>query len=466
MARPKKDTPVDLSKPANLTIGQIERLTCPEGKSQAFLRDMTPGLRVRVTPTGIKTYVFEAKLDRQTIRRAIGDVRSWTIEQARAESRRLSVMLDNKIDPREIERQQAAEKAAAKAASIVKALTVGEVWAQYLEEKIKRREEVLKRRQEKPSTEKSKAKKNTFWGERHLADHIRLSQVGGVSKKNGQGVTVPGPLGELMHLPLEQLTPKNLEAWANREAQTRPTSARLSWRLLKAFLNWCAKHETYKTLVKSEASKNTDVDKELGEPGIKRDYLERKQLAAWFSAVRQQNTVTAAYLQVLLITGARPGEIRSLKWEDVDTKWRKLTIRDKVEGSRPTPLTPYVQHLLSALPRRNQWVFSSPISSNGCMAVPIGTHRAACKVAGIDGLTLHGLRRSFNSLTEWIEVPMGIVAQIQGHKPSATVEKHYKIRPLELLALHHERIEAWILEQAEISFDPAEQLKGLALVAA
>lgn len=46
-----------------------------------------------------------------------------------------------------------------------------------------------------------------------------------------------------------------------------------------------------------------------------------------------------------------------------------------------------------------------------------------------------------------------MVAQIQGHKPSATAEKHYTVRPLELLALHQERIEAWILEQAEIVFN-------------
>jgi integrase len=73
-------------------------------------------------------------------------------------------------------------------------------------------------------------------------------------------------------------------------------------------------------------------------------------------------------------------------------------------------------------------------------------------VAAIDGLTLHGLRRSFASLTEWLEVPAGVVAQIQGHKPSATREKHYIVRPLDLLRVHHERIEAWILEQANVSF--------------
>ena len=67
---------------------------------------------------------------------------------------------------------------------------------------------------------------------------------------------------------------------------------------------------------------------------------------------------------------------------------------------------------------------------------------------------MHGLRRSFKSLTEWLECPAGVVAQIMGHKPSATAEKHYTVRPLDLLRVHHERIETWILEQAGIQFAP------------
>ena len=87
------------------------------------------------------------------------------------------------------------------------------------------------------------------------------------------------------------------------------------------------------------------------------------------------------------------------------------------------------------------------------MSIPRSPHVAACKVAGIDGLTLHGLRRSFKSLTEWLEIPAGVVAQLMGHKPSATAEKHYTVRPLDLLRVHHEKIEAWILEQAGVTFD-------------
>ena len=76
------------------------------------------------------------------------------------------------------------------------------------------------------------------------------------------------------------------------------------------------------------------------------------------------------------------------------------------------------------------------------------------KALDIEGLSLHGLRRSFKSLTERLEMPAGVVAQIMGHKPSATAEKHYTVRPLDLLRVHHERIEAWILEQAGIRFVP------------
>ena len=60
-------------------------------------------------------------------------------------------------------------------------------------------------------------------------------------------------------------------------------------------------------------------------------------------------------------------------------------------------------------------------------------------------------------------MPTGVVAQIQGHKPSATAEKHYKRRPLDLLRVHHERIEAWMLEQAGIEFK-ASQPRGLQVV--
>jgi integrase len=69
-------------------------------------------------------------------------------------------------------------------------------------------------------------------------------------------------------------------------------------------------------------------------------------------------------------------------------------------------------------------------------------------------MTLHGLRRSFASLCEWIEMPAGIAAQIQGHKPQGVREQNYIRRHLDLLRKWHVKIEEWILDQAGIEFVP------------
>ncbi len=84
--------------------------------------------------------------------------------------------------------------------------------------------------------------------------------------------------------------------------------------------------------------------------------------------------------------------------------------------------------------------------------------------AALPALSLHGLRRSFGTLSEWVEATAGIVAQIMGHKPSAIAEKHYIQRELDLPHLWHVKIEAWILEQAGIEFVPVQA--GLRVVGA
>lgn len=472
MARPRKTDPVDLSEARDLTVAAIERLTCPPGKAQAFLRDAkAPGLRVRVTTAGAKSYVFEAKLNRQTVRRTIGDVRAWTIEDARAEARRLAVLLDTGADPRELDREREAERQRRAAEAAADAMTAREAWERYL------------------------AERAPHWGERNLADHHAMADEGGRPRKRMQGaVTKPGPLAPLLRLRLVDLTPAAVEQWAAKEAAERPARLRLALRLLKAFLRWADAEPDLKGRADATAANARKAREVAGRAKAKSDVLERGQLAAWFKAVRAiPNPVIAAYLQTLLLTGARPGEVLSLRWADLDPQWRAVTIRDKVEGERQIPLTPYVWSLLSALPRRNEWVFSStravsldpvharrreryhaargqaapvgPVaeaSESGRLVEPGAVHRRLCAVIGLDGLTLNGLRRSFSSLTEWLETPAGVVAQIQGHKPSATAEKHYKRRPLDLLRVHHERIEAWLLEQAGVEWH--EQRQGLRAV--
>jgi integrase len=437
-----------------LTAGRVAAFSCPATKPQAFLWDTdTPTLALRATPTGRKTYVFESRLHAATIRINLGTPTDWPIEKARIKAQGLKVLVDNGTDPREVERDRQTAALDKKAAAVAKAqadkvaaLTVGDVWAIYLQER------------------------RPHWGDLHYRDHIDKAKTGGLPsgrRGGGKQPTKPGPLAALMPLPLKNLDQTTIERWAASEGKTRPSSARLAWRLLTVFLTWCAEQPAYAALLPAKNPAKTKKAREaLGKAGTKSDVLQREQLAPWFAAVQQlQNPVIAACLQCMLLTGARPGEVLGLRWEDINTQWKGISIRDKVEGTREIPATPYLLHLLASLPRRNEWVFSSPTSASGCLTEPNNPHTRACQAAGLRGLTLHGLRRSFKSLTEWLEVPVGVVAQIQGHKPSATAEKHYTVRPLELLRLHHEKIEAWMLEQARVTFDATAQSGKLHAIA-
>lgn len=438
------------------TAGRIEGYRCEDGKSQSFLWDTdAPGLGLRATAIGDKraketknpgegkSYIFQSKLNGQAIRITIGTPKTWTIDAAQVEARRLKVLIDNGKDPRQVKaaaleaEQDAREAKAAEAAAKEiqekhETLTLGMVWPLYVESRRKR------------------------WSEWHIRDHENVVRLGGVQKVRGKGLTEPGPLAALLDVRLSSLNGKCIGAWLAKEAEARPTQAALAFRLLSVFVNWCESQVEYAGLVPAGACKAQQVRDEMPSKNAKDgDSLQREQLAPWFNAVREMgNPVQSAYLQALLLTGARRRELGALRWEDVDFQWLSMTIRDKVEGERTIPLCPYVAHLLAALPRRNEWVFSSATSANGQLAEPTPGHKRALLAAGLPDLTLHGLRRSFGSLAEWTETPAGVVAQVMGHKPSAIAEKHYRRRPLDLLRMWHEKIEAWILEQAGIDFVP------------
>ena len=435
----------------NFTADRVAGYECEPGKQQSIFWDgKTPGLGLRVTAAGSKSYIFETKLNGKTIRMTIGDSRTWGIGKAQAEASRLKVMTDQGIDPRQaIADKQAAkdaEDAAQREQEAREIVTVAEAWQNYVAER---------------STAKIDGK--PVWGERHKAHHAYFVQAGGVKRKRGtrpgeSKKTRPGVLVPLMNMRLAALDADALTAWLDKETKQAPTTAAQAFRALRAFLTWCAKHKTYSAAVKVGACQTDDVKNRVPSPKIKKDdSLRKAQIKPWFEAVKKiGNPVIAAYLQGLLLTGARRNELAALKWADVDFQWKSLTIRDKVEGERTIPLTPYLEHLIVALPRRNEFVFSSPAAKSGRIEEPRIQHVKALTAAALPALSLHGLRRSFGTLSEWVEVPAGIVAQIMGHKPSAIAEKHYIQRELDLLHLWHVKIESWILEQAGIEFVPMQ----------
>ncbi len=414
------------------TSGRVKGFKCPAEKPQAFLWDVTaPGLGLRLTPAGKPSYVFQGRYQEKTIRQTIGGLDAWTIPKAQEKARELQRQIDEGRDPRQVKAEITAVDVAKRETDKRETATVGDAWQAYIKER------------------------RPHWSARHYFDHEKMMQEGGIERKRAKGVlTTPGPLFSLMSKRLAELDSDAVQAWAEKETKLRPTRTRLALRLLKAFLRWCAAENDYKTMTDASAASGKKTCEVAGKNKPKaNDYLQREQLPTWFAHVRQiPNPVISAYLQCLLLTGARREELGELEWDDVNFQWNGMTLKDKIEDVRSVPLTPYVAHLLASLPRRNKWVFSSPTGATGRLTEPSIAHRKACAAAGLQ-VTLHGLRRSFASLCEWLDIPGGISAQIQGHAPQGVREQNYIRRPLDLLRIHHEKIEAWILEQAGIVFE-------------
>lgn len=431
-----------MTKKVRFTARRIADFTCPPEKSQALLWDLDqPGLALRTTPKGKPSFVFQGRYGGKTIRITIGSPDSWSIPEAQARARKIQREIDEGLDPRRVKALTIAADKAAREASRREGVLVEEVWSRYVEER------------------------SEHWGDSHLKDHQKMVQPAGQLVRGRPSMrTQPGMLLPLMKLRLADLDSKTIENWAAKEVKQRATRTRLAVRLLKAFLRWAGSESEYANVVDINAASGKKLRDILGKPGVRKDHLQREQLPVWFAHVLAvENQVISVYLQCLLLTGARREELAKLKWSDLNFKWKSIDLADKVEDGRSIPLTLYVGYLLNTLPRRNEWVFSSPTSQSGRLVEPAIAHRKACSAASIE-LTIHGLRRSFKSLTEWLDTPAGIVAQIMGHKPSAIAEKHYTVRPVDLLRVHHQKIEQWILEEAGINFDADDVEPCLRLV--
>lgn len=433
MARPSKSATIDYTAAHDLTHGLLDRAACLDGPAFVLVRDADKkGLRLRVTKAGGKHWQFETRLrSGKLFTRALGEWPTISISDAKAEAHRLRGLTELGQDPRDEERLKLADKAAANVAAVAQSRTVGDIWPRYLAE--------------------GKPKRKDAWKPGYRASLDVMSSPGGVQKKRGQGVTRPGPIYPLLSLALVDVTEDALQIWFEREALAGRHQATRALMMFRGFLRWCAARPEYRKLIDRDAGKAPAILENLPANTKRTDVLGVAQLPGWWRGTEQLSNRTASvYLRALLLTGARKEELAALTWAHVDFQWRKLIIADKVDQTRTIPLTPYLAHVLATLPRVNAFVFASG-SKAGRISDARSSHTKTLQSAGIEHLTFHGLRRTFTQRGRSV-VPAGAVAQIAGHKPSATAEG-YAILPLDDLRPYAEMIEARILEQAGVTFD-------------
>lgn len=435
----RKDTRIDFTMKRVFEVFQHE-----QGKTNPtfFWDNGCPGLGLRITQAGARSYIFQKVLAGNTIRLTLGDIANWTLSEAQQETRRLANMIDRGIDPRK-------EIKAVKTAMERDALTVADIWQQYIESR-PRKEDFLAANRKPP--------KNA-WGKRHRQDHIY----------QGEHILKP-----LMPIKATSLDYEAVKKWLNISlGQGRDTAVRQAFLKIRACWRWANENsDIFGDLESAAMFSRKDITNDVPSAGTKSDVLYTSQLSDWFTAVRAiSNKTISAYLQCLILCGARRGELAAVRWTDVNEKLRTLHLHDKIDiGGRTIPITNYMFFLINNLPRNNEYVFASnramgeQPSKN--IVEPRKAHKRALKSIGLSTeLTLHGLRRSFASIADsFDDLPAGVAAQLMGHKPSATAEKHYVRRSMDVLRKWHQRLEDFILENAGIDPNAFVEIGKLQIV--
>ncbi|MGD9669383.1 MAG: tyrosine-type recombinase/integrase [Hyphomicrobiaceae bacterium] len=147
-------------------------------------------------------------------------------------------------------------------------------------------------------------------------------------------------------------------------------------------------------------------------------------------AARRISPLAIAAIRLLVLTGARREEIRTLRWSSVDLERRLLFLSESKTGSKTIHLNGPAVDVLAALPRieGNPFVFCGARRGEPVKDM-IGPWHAIRSAAGLHDVRLHDLRHSFASMAATNRVPLALLGRLIGHRSTRTTERYAHLLP-------------------------------------
>jgi len=159
------------------------------------------------------------------------------------------------------------------------------------------------------------------------------------------------------------------------------------------------------------------------------------RLGPLLEAEGYKNPAAAAFLYLLLFSGARPSEIARARWDQLDGA--VLRIPEGKTGERTVFLPRQAVEVLSRIPRTSETI-------TGLSAVPKKVWGRIRAAAGCPDLYARDLRRTFATIGLSNGVPIGAVGELLGHKSADTTKIYAKLlegRAAEATAIIADKIE-------------------------
>ena len=355
-----------------LTKRSIEAIT-PDTRKHVLAWDTElTGLGLRVTANGVRSYVLHYRRGSRRVRMTLGKHGALTPEQARRKARELLGAVASGGDPQ-------AEARAQREGETVQALA-----ERYL------REHALPKK--KPSSVASDRRLLA----RHILPAFASMRVADVTRAD---------VARLHHALRE--TP--YEANHTLAALSKMMNLAERWGLRADGSNPCRHVERFREykrerfLSAAEAARLADA------------------LAALEHDGRISSDVAGA-IRLLMLTGARRGEVCLLKWEHVDFERACLRLPDSKTGAKVIALSAPALALLSKHPRRSEWCFATERGDT-----PLDLSRTWDRIrdrAGLPGVRIHDLRHTFASVLAARGESLLVIGRILGHKVPATTARY------------------------------------------
>ena len=346
-------------------------------------RKRVAGFGVRITAAGARAFVLNYRIGGLERRYTIGSFPDWSAARARDEAKRLKQDIDQGQDPLLDKREKR------------EAPTVGDLIERWRTEQAPRKRERSRREDESLIRQ---------WIVRELGNR---------------------KVAEIRYLDIDRLHRKITAAGT-------PVRANRTASLLSRLFNLAIRWEMRADNPASKIERNAEQPRQRYLSG---DELVR--LSAALAADRNQAAANA--IRLLLLTGARSGEVFAATWRQFDLEagvWTKPSSHTKQKREHRVPLSPAAKQLLADMREAAEerakigkladlpaYLFPAR-DRDGPIADIKSSWRRIVKAARLDGIRPHDVRHSFASLIASSQGTLLEIGALLGHTQAATTARY------------------------------------------
>jgi len=357
------------------------------------------GFGVRALPSGVKSFIFERRINGRVRRLTIGKVADLSVEKARKQAEKLAGEIAVGEDP-------VAKKKAARAVS----LTLREALTEY------------------------------------LADNSQLKE----RTRSDYTLVIESYLSDWLDKPLSRISGDDVVQKHKKIAGHAPVRANLVFRYFRAV--WNGASDRYSDQLGTNPVGKLTSRKAWTRVKPKEGHIKKNEFPAWWGAVESLASRDISDLfKFFVLTGLRKSEALDLKWSSVDFKDRSITLLDtKNHNDHTLPLSGYLLELLKRRhlnkPKEAEYVFEGKKGRISNIRYSLDRIEKESDVR----VTPHDLRRTFASVAAHI-VPAYILKRLMNHATSGDITASYVQATTEDLRESMQKVTDTILRLSEVA---------------